>query len=110
MLGGEFSGHFCFPDRWYAIDDAAYAGTRFLELVSSVAKASELFQDIARRPATPEILIPVEDHRKFEIVENLARCASFNGGTADTTDGIRIDFADGWGLVREPDLRLQDCP
>lgn len=100
MLGGEFSGHFCFPDRWYAIDDAAYAGTRFLELVSNVSKASELFEDIARRPATPEILIPVEDHRKFEIVEKLARCASFNGGAVDTTDGIRIDFADGWGLVR----------
>ena len=100
MLGGEFSGHFCFPDRWYAIDDAAYAGTRFLELVSNVSKASELFKNIARRPATPEILIPVEDHRKFEIVEKLARCASFNGGAADTTDGIRIDFADGWGLVR----------
>lgn len=100
MLGGEFSGHFCFPDRWYAIDDAAYAGTRFLELVSKASNASELFQDILRRPATPEILISVEDDRKFEIVQHLTRCASFNGGTADNTDGIRIDFADGWGLVR----------
>ena len=100
MLGGEFSGHFCFPDRWYAIDDAAYAGTRFLELVSKASTASELFRDIARLPATPEILIPVEDHRKFEIVEHLARCASFDGGKVDNTDGIRIDFADGWGLVR----------
>ena len=100
VLGGEFSGHFCFPDRWYAIDDAAYAGTRFLELVSKVSSASELFQDIARRPATPEILIPVEDHRKFEIVEQLALHASFDGGQVDNTDGIRIDFLDGWGLVR----------
>ena len=100
MLGGEFSGHFCFPDRWYPIDDAAYAGTRFLELVSRATKASNLFQNIARRPATPEILIPVDDHRKFEIVERLARCASFDGGKADNTDGIRIDFSDGWGLVR----------
>ncbi len=100
MLGGEFSGHFCFPDRWYAIDDAAYAGTRFLELVSKVSNASELFQDIGRRPATPEILIPVEDRRKFEIVEHLTRCASFEGGKVDKTDGIRIDFVDGWGLVR----------
>lgn len=100
MLGGEFSGHFCFPDRWYAIDDAAYAATRFLELVSNVSNASELFKNIARRPATPEILIPVEDLRKFEIVEHLRRCASFDGGEVDNTDGIRIDFADGWGLVR----------
>lgn len=100
VLGGEFSGHFCFPDRWYAIDDAAYAGTRFLELVSKVSKASELFQGIVQRPATPEILIPVEDHRKFEIVERFTRCASFDDGAADNTDGIRIDFVDGWGLVR----------
>ena len=100
MLGGEFSGHFCFPDRWYVIDDAAYAGTRFLELVSHASKASELFHDIERRPATPEILIPIDDHRKFEIVMRLARCASVDGGKADNTDGIRIDFADGWGLVR----------
>ena len=100
MLGGEFSGHFCFPDRWYAIDDAAYAGTRFLELISKASKASELFHDIVQRPATPEILIPVEDYRKFEIVKRLTRCASFDTGSADNTDGIRIDFDDGWGLVR----------
>ena len=100
VLGGEFSGHFCFPDRWYTIDDAAYAGTRFLELVSQGSNASELFSNIARLPATPEILIPVEDHRKFEIIEHLTRCASFNGGESDNTDGVRIDFTDGWGLVR----------
>ena len=100
MLGGEFSGHFCFPDRWYPIDDAAYAGTRFLEIVSKASKASDLFQDIVQLPATPEILIPVADHRKFEIVERLARCATFDNGTVDITDGIRIDFVDGWGLVR----------
>ena len=99
-LGGEFSGHFCFPDRWYAIDDAAYAATRFLELVSRAPKASELFDGIAKRPATPEILIPVDEHRKFQIIEHLTRCASFNGDSVDCTDGLRVDFSDGWGLVR----------
>ncbi len=100
VLGGEFSGHFCFPDRWYAIDDAAYAGTRFLELVSRSAKASDLLRSIEQFPATPEILISVDDGQKFEIVSRLARCASFSGGEVDTTDGIRVDFDDGWGLVR----------
>ena len=101
VLGGEFSGHFCFPDRWYLIDDAAYAGARFLELVCwNGTSASEMMASIERNPSTPEILIPVEEQRKFEIMERLARCASFTGGNVADTDGIRVDFEDGWGLVR----------
>lgn len=101
LLGGEFSGHFCFPDRWYPIDDASYAGARYLELVSrSTGRASGLFRDIAKLPSTPEILLSVDEHRKFEIVNHLMRSNSFESGSVDTTDGLRIDFTDGWGLVR----------
>lgn len=99
-LGGEFSGHFCFPDRWYPIDDAAYAATRFLELVSRSEKASDLLVSIKSYPATPEILLPVADELKFDIVDRLRRCASFRGGKVNTIDGVRVDFDDGWGLVR----------
>lgn len=101
LLGGEFSGHFCFPDRWYLIDDAIYAAVRFLELLSSSGKtASQLLSPIPKRPATPELLLSVDDHRKFEIVERLRRCGSFQDGHAVNIDGIRVDFDDGWGLVR----------
>lgn len=101
VLGGEFSGHFCFPDRWHSIDDAAYAGARFLELVSKSADgASALFTSIEKRPSTPEILLSVDERRKFEIVDRLTRCASFEGGCVDRTDGLRVDFHDGWGLAR----------
>lgn len=99
-LGGEFSGHFCFPDRWYPIDDAAYAATRFLELVSQSDKGSDLLAEIKSYPATPEILLPVDEELKFDIVDRLRKCASFRGGTMDTIDGVRVDFDDGWGLVR----------
>ena len=101
VLGGEFSGHFCFPDRWYLIDDAIYAAVRFLELLSRHSvSASELIKTVPKRAATPELLIPVAEHRKFEIVERLRRCASFDGGGMVTIDGVRVDFQDGWGLVR----------
>lgn len=101
LLGGEFSGHFCFPDRWFLIDDAIYAAVRFLELLDrSRMTASELMSGVPKRTATPEILIPIDEHRKFEVMERLRRCASFQDGTIQTIDGVRVDFESGWGLVR----------
>ena len=100
LVGGEFSGHICFADRWYGFDDAIYAAARTLELLAATEKsAAEVFGALPRGVSTPEIKIATTDERKFEIVEAL-RQASFGGGTITAIDGIRVDHDDGFGLVR----------
>ena len=100
LVGGEFSGHICFADRWYGFDDAIYAAARTLELLArSEADAQEVFSALPRGVSTPEIKIATTDVRKFEIIDAL-RQASFGCGEITAIDGIRVDQEDGFGLVR----------
>ena len=100
VFGGEFSGHLCFADRWYGFDDALYSAARLLEILASeAAPAAALFARYPATIATPEIKIPTTEGTKFEVVAALANC-DFPGGTVDTIDGVRVEYADSWGLVR----------
>lgn len=101
LLGGEFSGHMFFGERWYGFDDGMYAAGRLAEILST--HDSSLDEAIAGLPAsfnTPEILIPVRDDDKFDTMENIIAGAEFPAGKINTLDGLRVDFADGWGLIR----------
>ena len=101
LLGGEFSGHMFFGDRWYGFDDGMYAASRLAEIIS--AKGVNLDDAIAKFPATintPEIIIPVPDDDKFALVTKLIAKAQFPSGKVTTLDGLRVDFSNGWGLVR----------
>ena len=100
VLAGEMSGHIFFADRFYGFDDAAYAGARLLEILSNTAQAlSALFDDLPKTFSTPELRIPCPDEAKFAVVKQIAdHFAHYHG--VNTIDGARIDFPDGWGLVR----------
>lgn len=101
-LGGEFSGHICFADRWYGFDDAIYAAARLVQILAAEPRpASAVFNEFPNALATPEIKIPTTEQRKFEVIDELARNAAF-GPPAQVTaiDGIRADYPDGWGLLR----------
>lgn len=101
VLGGEMSGHICFGERWFGFDDALYAAARLLEIVGSQSEDLEvLLDEFPVSIATPEIQIPVADADKFRIVEQLVENADFADGTITSIDGLRVDFAAGWGLVR----------
>ena len=102
-LGGEFSGHICFADRWYGFDDALYCAARLVGLLSSEPRpASAVFADFPAALATPEIRVPTTEQRKFDVIDELAESAVFNTEAAEVTtiDGIRVDYPDGWGLLR----------
>lgn len=101
-LGGEISGHIFFADRWFGCDDGMYAGGRLLEVLSLLDDpASQVFSGLKTGITTPALYVEVEEERKFPLVEALtARAEKFPGGRATTIDGLRIDFPDGWGLVR----------
>ncbi|MDX1735103.1 MAG: phosphomannomutase/phosphoglucomutase, partial [Halioglobus sp.] len=101
LLGGEFSGHIFFGERWYGFDDGMYAAARLAEIMST--QGDSLDDAIDKFPTTvntPEILIPVPDDYKFQLIDKIVNNADFSSGKVNTLDGIRVDFSDGWGLVR----------
>lgn len=100
-LAGEMSGHLFFADRFFGFDDAIYASARMVELVAkSGKKVSELLDDVPKYFSTPEIRAEVAtDELKFEIAEKAKEYFSKNYEVIDI-DGVRIQFGDGWGLVR----------
>jgi phosphomannomutase/phosphoglucomutase len=101
LLGGEFSGHIFFGERWYGFDDGMYAGARLAEILSTLGDSlDEAIDKFPRTVNTPEIIIPVADDYKFELIDKIIKNADFSSGKVNTMDGIRVDFSDGWGLVR----------
>ncbi len=100
-FAGEMSGHVFFADRYFGFDDAIYASARMVELVSrSNKKVSELLADVPKYYSTPEIRAEVEsDEIKFKMAEEAKKYFSEHYEVIDI-DGVRIQFGDGWGLVR----------
>lgn len=101
LFGGEFSGHYVFNDKWPGFDSGLYVGLRMLEILSNTKKTiTELLDGITNYYNTPEIKIPVTDENKFDIVEKVKEyCHEKNYNTIEL-DGVRVDFEDGWALVR----------
>jgi phosphomannomutase len=104
-FAGEMSGHLFFGERWYGFDDAAYTAARLLEILSRQADASAFLDALPTSFATPELNVPCAEGEHHRVVaELLAHVAdgriAFAGGEVGTIDGLRVDFADGFGLVR----------
>ncbi len=111
-FGGEFSGHMWFNDRFPCFDDGIYAGLRLIEIISNTDKSvSMLLDGIIPFVSTKEIKVPVKDETKFQIVEKVKEYAVNKGYQLYTVDGARIEFPDGFALVRAsntgPDLTIR---
>ena len=101
LLAGEMSGHMFFADRFFGFDDAAYAGARLMQLLAEAdSPLSQLLSDLPASVATPELRIPCADERKFLLVQDAIRHFRGLGYEIIDIDGMRIDFGDGWGLLR----------
>ncbi|MFV8818854.1 phosphomannomutase/phosphoglucomutase [Haliea sp. E17] len=101
LLGGEFSGHIFFGERWFGFDDGMYAAARLAEILSTQGDSLDTIVDAFPASVnTAEILIPVPDANKLSLMERIVRNADFSGGSVNTLDGIRVDFPEGWGLLR----------
>ena len=99
-LGGEMSGHIFFNDRWPGFDDAIYAGARMMEIISKSPLGKDIFKQLPTLSSTPEINIRVGDNEKFSIVEQFKSLANFPESKITDIDGIRVEFNEGWGLLR----------
>ena len=101
LLGGEFSGHIFFGERWFGFDDGLYATGRLAEILSSQdLSLDDAIADLPRAVSTAEILVPVPDEEKFALMERFIAGANFPKGKCNKLDGLRVDFSDGWGLLR----------
>ncbi len=99
-LAGEMSGHFFFADNYYGYDDGIFASARIVEILSnSGKKLSELIDEMPHYYSTPEIRIKCDDEEKFMIVENIREIFKDRYDIIDI-DGVRIQFDNGWGLIR----------
>lgn len=101
LLAGEMSGHIFIKERWYGFDDGIYSAARLLEILSKEKTcAEELFASFPNDISTPEINIDVTDESKFSIIDALQSNAQWGDAELTTIDGVRVDYAHGWGLVR----------
>ncbi len=100
LLAGEMSGHIFFADRYFGYDDAIYAALRVFEIASSAGgPVSSLLADLPPSVSTPEIRVDCEEEKKFALVQAAKDLLSPGRKTTDI-DGVRVDFGDGWGLIR----------
>src|SRR2546425_415099 len=58
-----------------------------------------LLADLPPTVSTPELRVACPDDRKFAIVDHAARHFAARYPVS-TLDGVRISFAEGWGLLR----------
>jgi phosphomannomutase/phosphoglucomutase len=100
-LGGEFSGHIFFGDRWFGFDDALYAAARLIEILSlREQNLDSVLAAFETSVATAEIRLPVSEADKFALIERVQATAVFEDAKISVIDGLRVEFDTGWGLIR----------
>ncbi|MBL8349638.1 MAG: phosphomannomutase/phosphoglucomutase [Burkholderiaceae bacterium] len=99
-ISGEMSGHIFFGERWYGFDDAMYTAARVLEILSRSADPSAVLDALPTSFSTPELNVPCAEGEPPKVVAALQAGASFPGAEINTIDGLRADYADGFGLIR----------
>ena len=104
-LGGEFSGHIFFNDRWKGFDDGLYAASRLLEVLclqrdSADKTLDQIISKFDTSSYSPEILIPIAEHEKFELMQTLLSGCQFSGAQIISVDGLRAEYPKCWGLIR----------
>lgn len=100
-LAGEMSGHIFFKERWYGFDDALYTGARLLEvLMAAKTKPAEVFKELPEGVSTPELRVDLAEDAHKSFMAQMQEKMSFEGAEVFDIDGFRVEFPDGWGLVR----------
>jgi phosphomannomutase len=104
-LGGEMSGHIFFKERWYGFDDGSYAGARLLEILSRSPDANAVLNALPTSHSTPELNVACAEGEPHAVVNQLVSLAAKHPALAapakvSTIDGVRVDWPDGFGLIR----------
>ena len=62
--------------------------------------STEVFADLPDSINTPELNVLMQEGEPPVFINKLLENAHFDGASVSTIDGLRADYADGWGLVR----------
>lgn len=102
LLAGEMSGHIFFKERWYGFDDGLYTAARLIEILSQQQdSAAEIFARLPNAVNTPELKLELQAYgEQFTLMDKIHASFSFPEAECYTLDGLRVEFANGWGLVR----------
>jgi len=111
-LGGEFSGHVFFRDKWSGFDDGIYAGLRLIELMTHTNKPlSQMQNGINKYFSSPEVKVHSTEEEKYILVSKVKEYAIKKGYNFSTIDGVRVEEPDWWALVRAsqtgPDVTMR---
>lgn len=99
-LAGEMSGHVFFKERWYGFDDGLYSGARLLEILSQFDDPSAVLNALPDSVSTPEQHINMKEGEPHTLIAHLQKTATFDNAEVITIDGLRVEYADGFGLMR----------
>ncbi len=100
-LAGEMSGHIFFKERWFGFDDGLYSAARMLEIISQRSETSSaIFEALPDSVNTPELQIDFEEGEHYKFMEKFISEATFENASTITIDGIRVNYENGWGLIR----------
>ncbi|MEM0359878.1 MAG: phosphomannomutase/phosphoglucomutase [Candidatus Diapherotrites archaeon] len=99
LLAGEMSGHLFFADNYFGFDDALFAMARLCEIVSRKGALGKIASSLPKYNSTPEIRIECNEKEKWLLVEKAKKYFSAKHDII-TIDGVRVNFPDGWALVR----------
>ena len=100
-LAGEMSGHIFFKERWFGFDDGLYSAARMLEILSKHNQpTSAVFDELPDSINTPELQILFAEGEHYKFMERFKQEADFGDADILAIDGLRVNFADGWGLIR----------
>ncbi|WP_371373876.1 phosphomannomutase/phosphoglucomutase [Sporomusa aerivorans] len=96
LFAGEISGHFFFRELGY--DDGMFSGLKVCELVAENGGLAAQIDAIPNYLLTPDIRVPYHGPDKAAILNQVA--AALTAYSPNLIDGVRIEFADGWGMIR----------
>ncbi len=100
-LAGEMSGHIFFKERWFGFDDGLYSAARMLEIISQHDEStSAIFEALPDSFNTPELQINFDEGQHYKFMNKFIDQAKFENADIITIDGLRVNYADGWGLIR----------
>ena len=95
------SGHFFFRERWFGFDDGIYSAARLCEILATREESPvDIFKELPKGVSTPELKINMEEGAHYAYIQKFREKSQFPGARITTIDGVRADYADGWGLVR----------
>ena len=104
VLAGEMSGHIFFNDGWYGFDDGVYVGARMLEILADCDETADARFDSLPCPVfTPELKLPMPEESKLGFMQALCESPVLQNARRVMIDGLRVEWPDGWGLVRPSD-------